>query len=104
MTTPQPTLQQLHDLEVAGGIEWTFDGSWRVWVGNPLRDEAMVGSEAEAMEWLAAKAQELYDVDADEEPAIHLSPEELLRLQREKNRHMCSVLDGLTDRDGKGGR
>ena len=56
------------------------------------------------MEWLAAKAQELYDVDADEEPAIHLSPEELLRLQREKNRHMRTVLDGLMDRDGKGGK
>jgi len=79
------TLQQLHDLEIPGGIEWTFDGAWRVWIGNPLRDEAMVGSEAEAMEWLAAKAQELYDVDADEEPAIHLSPEELPSTYRQRN-------------------
>lgn len=63
MTTPQPTLQQLHDLEIAGGIEWTFDGAWRVWIGNPMQDEANVGSEAEALEWLRKKAREIYRVD-----------------------------------------
>lgn len=54
------TLQQLHDLEIPGGIEWTFDGAWRVWIGNPMRDEANVGSEAEALEWLDRLARELY--------------------------------------------
>lgn len=56
------TLQQLHDLEIPGGIEWTYDGAWRVWIGNHLRDEAMVGSEAEAMTWLRKKAGEIYGV------------------------------------------
>jgi len=59
------TLQQLHDLEIAGGIEWTFDGAWRVWIGNPLRDEAMVGSEAEAMTWLRKKAAEIYGAELE---------------------------------------
>lgn len=58
-TQGMTTLQQLHDLEIPGGIEWTYDGAWRAWIGNPLRDEAMVGSEAEAMGWLDRRAREL---------------------------------------------
>lgn len=61
MTLPQPvTLQTFHDLEIAGGIEWLYDGAWRVWIGNPKLAEANVGSEEEAMRWLRKKAAELY--------------------------------------------
>lgn len=61
------TLQQLHDREIAGGVEWLFDGAWHVWIGwSPIRDEANVSSEAEALAWLAEKAEELYGVEAGE--------------------------------------
>lgn len=62
------TLQELHDLEIAGGIEWLFDGSWRVWIGNPKLAEANVGSEDEAMRWLREKAEELYLKPAARDP------------------------------------
>lgn len=54
------SLQLLHDLEISGGIEWMYDSAWHVWIGNPKRDEANVRSEREAMDWLKAKALELY--------------------------------------------
>ena len=56
------TLQELHDREIAGGITWLFDGAWRVWIGSPILAEANVSSEAEALAWLAKKAEELYGV------------------------------------------
>ena len=61
MTTPM-TLQQLHDLEIAGGIEWTYDGAWRVTIGSPVLAEARASSEDEAMTWLTEKAAELYGI------------------------------------------
>jgi len=55
------SLQLLHDLEISGGIEWMFDGAWRVWIGSRKKDEATVSGEREAMDWLKAKAFEIYD-------------------------------------------
>jgi hypothetical protein len=54
------TLQELHDLEIAGGIEWLYDGAWHVWIGNPKLADANVSSEEEAKRWLREKAAELY--------------------------------------------
>lgn len=57
------SLQLLHDLEIAGGIEWMYDGAWHVWIGNPKQAEANVSSEREALDWLKAKALEIYRAD-----------------------------------------
>jgi hypothetical protein len=56
------SLQLLHDLEIAGGIEWMYDGAWHVWIGNPKQAEANVSSEQEALDWLRARAVQIYPV------------------------------------------
>ena len=57
-------LQDLHDSEINGEIAWFYDGAWRVAVGGDPVDgyaaETDVGSIGEAVEWLRAKAVELY--------------------------------------------
>ncbi len=54
------SLQLLHDLEIAGSIEWLYDGAWHVTIGSPVQAEALVNSEREALDWLKAKALEIY--------------------------------------------
>jgi hypothetical protein len=54
------TLQQLHDAEISGTIDWLFDKAWHVEIGKPKQAEATVGSMSEAIEWIEQKAQELY--------------------------------------------
>ena len=54
------SLQLLHDLEIAGSITWVFDGDWHVDIGSPVQAEANVKSEREALDWLKAKALEIY--------------------------------------------
>lgn len=57
------TPQQFHDAEINGSIAWFHDTGWTVKLGDELNGfdaEAQVGSYAEAIAWLAAKAKELY--------------------------------------------
>lgn len=56
-------LQRLHDSEINGSIEWFFDETWTVRIGdrlNGFRAETVVRNFAEAEAWLDLKARELY--------------------------------------------
>jgi hypothetical protein len=60
-------IQQLHDIEVNGGISWPEDGKILVYLGCPLdpaprtrmHGEALVNSFAEAEAWLVKRARQL---------------------------------------------
>jgi len=58
-------LQELHDDEINGSIEWVFDRAWMARIGAPVlaeasKAEATFMSLGEAAEWLRSKAVELY--------------------------------------------
>lgn len=53
----------LHDSEINGEISWIYDGGWTAKLGdrnNGYEAEATFNSLPEAVEWLRAKAIELY--------------------------------------------
>lgn len=67
-------LQQLHDAEISGQIDWLFDTAWHVEIGKPVLASATVSSEQEALAWLEEKAKELFGwgPGADDEVAAFL--------------------------------
>jgi hypothetical protein len=62
-------IQQMHDLELGGGLAWPEDGKILVYLGCPLdpirmreAGEALVGTFGEAEDWLRVKAKERFGV------------------------------------------
>jgi hypothetical protein len=72
-------IQRLHDSEIAGGVAWMYDSSFRVWLGvegEPGTVEGLVRSWAEAESWLVEKVLELDPTStfAIEERAMRARP------------------------------
>lgn len=53
-------LQDLHDSEINGTIDWLYDRAWHAEIGKPPHAEADFDTGAEAVEWLRATAIKLY--------------------------------------------
>src|SRR4051794_2673208 len=53
-------LQELHDSEINGSIEWMFDRVWTARIGAPVLAEASFNTLGEAAHWMLDKVNELY--------------------------------------------
>jgi hypothetical protein len=53
-------LQELHDDEINGSIEWVFDRVWTARIGAPVLAEASFNNLNEAANWMLVKVNELY--------------------------------------------
>ena len=56
-------LQDLHDSEINGSVDWFFDKCWRAGIGDNLngwKSEKRLDTLGEAIEWLRDEAIRLY--------------------------------------------
>jgi len=53
-------LQELHDSEINGSIEWMYDRVWTARIGAPVLAEASFNTLSEAAHWMLDTANELF--------------------------------------------